>query len=264
MRPQIQYKAAPAFTMGIEGRTVTGVFAVHGNVDDGGDRSHPGVFGDFSVDGRRRVVHLWQHDASQPPPATIDRIFEVSAADLPPAVRAYAPDATGGVAVQRTYLETPRAEEVLAGLKAGAITEMSYAYVPTRWDYEESDASPWGIVRNIYQSELYDTSDVNWGMNPATSAEGRKDAGRPLAIAHDTVLAAVAAYTSRYQDLASLRAKEGRVLSEANRTRIKDAVTAMEQARAALQELLDATETGKGAPLPPALLWRARALAAQL
>ena len=41
--------------------------------------------------------------------------------------------------VTRTYLDTPRANEVLAGLKAGAIAEMSYAYDVTKWDYEEID-----------------------------------------------------------------------------------------------------------------------------
>jgi HK97 family phage prohead protease len=251
-----EYKAAPAFTMGIEDRTVTGIFAVHGNVDEGGDKSHPGVFGDFTVGGRSRVVFLWQHDASQPPIAKIDRIFEVAKADLPPAVRLYAPDATGGTAVQRTYLETPRGNEVLAGLKAGAISEMSYAYQPTKWDFEEVEGARYPVIRNIYQSELLDASDVNWGMNPATSADGRK--GQPLEIEHQTVLAAVDAHIKRYQALATLRAKEGRVLSDANRKRIADAIEALAGAKDALDALLAMSEPQKTEALKadPAVIQR--------
>lgn len=235
----MEYKAAPAFTMGIEDRTVTGIFAVHGNVDDGHDRSAPGLFGDFTAGGRKRAVFLWQHDSATPPTATIDRLFEVVPADLPPAVKLYAPDATGAVAVTRTYLDTPRANEVLAGLKAGAITEMSYAYDPKEWSFED-DGETGPTIRNLVRAELFDVSDVNWGMNPATSADGRK--GRPIAVEHAMVLAAVADYTKRYQHLSELRAKEGRVLSGETRKRIEDAVDALAMAQTTLKALLAATD----------------------
>lgn len=238
-----EYKSLPQFTKQISDRTVEGVFAVHGNVDDGGDRGHPGLFGEFTAGNRRRAVFLWQHDAGAPPIATIDRLYEVSGADLPPAVKLYAPDATGGVAVVRTYLDTPRGSEVLAGLKAGAIREMSYAYEPKRWDYEEQAEG--GMVRNLYAADLLDVSDVNWGMNPATSADGTKS-GRPLAVEHTAALAAVDAYIARWKDLTALRAKEGRVLSGENRKRIESAVEALDGAATALKDLLAATDPGKG------------------
>jgi hypothetical protein len=240
-------KSLPQFTKAIDGRTVDGIFCVHGNIDDGRDRSHPGLFGDFTVGGRRRAVFLWQHNAMAPPIAKIERVYEVAKADLPPAVKLYAPDASGGVGVARTYLETPRGDEVLAGLASGAITEMSYAYEPTKWDFEEVEGG--GVIRNLYRCDLLDISDVNWGMNPATSADGTKTA-RPLIVEHATVLAAVGAYIERYQQLAALRAKEGRVLSGENRKRIEEALDALDGARTALKELLAATEkpeTGKTA-----------------
>jgi ABC-type lipopolysaccharide export system ATPase subunit len=59
---------------------------------------------------------------------------------------------------------------------------------------------------------------------------------------HATALAAVATLTSRYSDLAALRAKDGRVLSGENRTRIKAAVSALQDAVALLDQLLSATE----------------------
>lgn len=244
----LEYKSLKAELMGIEDRTATGLFAVHGNVDSGDgwssrDRSHPGLFGDFLAKGRARAQFLWQHDGSAPPIATIDRLFEVNAADLPPAVKLYAPDATGGVAVTRTYLETARANEVLAGLKAGAIREMSYAYEATRWDYEKSDDAPEATIpiRNLYAAELFDVSDVNWGMNPATSADGSKT-GQPLNEQHDAVLAAVRAYHSRLKALAELRAKEGRVLSGESRKRVEAALDALNSAGVALKDLLSASD----------------------
>lgn len=261
----LEYKSRKAELMGIEDRTVTGLFAVHGNVDAGDgwssrDRSHPGLFGDFLADGRARAQFLWQHDGSAPPIATIDRLFEVSAADLPPAVKLYAPDATGGVAVTRTYLETPRANEVLFGLKAGAIREMSYAYDATRWDYEKTDdAEPGAIpIRNLYAAKLFDVSDVNWGMNPATSADGSKT-GQPLNEHHDAVLAAVRAYHSRLKALAELRAKEGRVLSGESRKRVEAALDALNSASTALKDLLSASEPPPKAEPDRAAIRRLRA-----
>lgn len=236
----IEYKAAPAFTLGIDNRTATGIYAVHGNVDGGGDRSYPGVFGDFTANGRSRARFLWQHDSTQPPIATIDRVYEVTRADLPPAVLSYAPNASGGTAVTRTYLDTPRASEVFAALSAGALTEMSYAYDAKEWTFTEENDRP---VRELYKAELFDISDVNWGMNPATSADGQK--GSPLHIEHSMALAAVDSYIKRYQDLAALRAKEGRVLSGENRKRIESAMEALAGAIAALKDLLSATEPQK-------------------
>lgn len=250
----IEYKASKAFTLGIDGRTVTGIFCVHGNVDDGDgwssrDRSHPGLFGDFTVEGRRRAVFLWQHRSQDPPIATIDELFEVVRADLPPAVLRYAPDASGGVGCKRTYLDTPRGNEVLAGLSSGALSEMSYAYEPKRWDFEQTgDTGAYSPpIRNLYQAALYDVSDVNWGMNPATSADGAKIA-LPVHDHHAAVLAAAATYTERIKALADLRAKDGRILSAENRKRIEEAAASIETAAVTLRDLLAASEPPKAAP----------------
>lgn len=233
----MEFKAAPAFTTGIEGRVVRGVFAVHGNVDEGGDRSHPGSFLSVAKGGRLRARFVWQHRTDEPPVAAIREIRELSRAELPASVLAFAPDATGGVEVAREYLDTPRGNEILIGIKAGAIEEMSYAYDVTAHDY--TDVPGLGTVREIRGVTLYDISDVLWGMNPATIAAKRL----PLAEHSETVLAAVKGYTKRLQDLNALRAKEGRVLSGANRKRISEAVEALANAKTALEDLLTATET---------------------
>lgn len=244
----IEYKSIKAVMMGIQDRTVTGIFCVHGNVDAGDgwsyrDRSHPGLFGDFTADGRKRAVFLWQHNSYDPPTATIDRLFEVMRADLPPAVLKYAPDATGGVGVSRTYDTDDYSDRIFRKIQSGALTEMSYAYEARRFDFEKPTDGGDMMVRNLYEADLYDVSDVNWGMNPATSSDGSK--GRPLQIEHATVLAAVKAYTDRYQQLSELRAKEGRVLSGENRKRIEAAIEALDAATKTLADLLAATESPK-------------------
>lgn len=246
----MEYKASKAFTMGIEGRTVTGIFAVHGNVDDGNgwssrDRSHPGVFGDFSVDGRKRVVFLWQHNSYDPPIAAIDQLFEVARADLPPAVLKYAPDATGGTAVKRTYLETPRGDEVLAGLVNDAITEMSYSYDPTRWDFEKGPSDSDIRIRNIYEADLYDCSDVCWGMNPATSADGTKGQNwkaQPLIAHAGAVEAAIAELAARLVELKERRSKEGRTFSAANYSALTGIADSLDTLGADLRSVLDKAE----------------------
>jgi len=246
----MEYKSSKAFTMGIEGRTVTGIFAVHGNIDDGDgwssrDRSHPGLFGDFTVDGRKRAVFLWQHNSYEPPIATIDQLFEVARADLPPAVLQYAPGTTGGTGVKRTYLETNRANEVLSALSAGALSEMSYAYDPTRWDYEKGPSDSDIRIRNLYEADLFDVSDVTWGMNPATSADGSKGQDwkvQPLTAHAGAVEAAIAELAARLVELKARRLKEGRTFSSANYTALITIADSLDTLSVDLRTVLDKSE----------------------
>jgi hypothetical protein len=69
--------------------------------------------------------------------------------------------------VTRKYLDTDRGNEILEGIKAGAINEMSFGFNPIKYDFEDVDGM---LVRNLKEVRLWDTSDVNWGANPATVA----------------------------------------------------------------------------------------------
>jgi hypothetical protein len=265
----MEYKASKTFTMGIDGRTVTGIFAVHGNVDDGDgwssrDRSHPGMFGDFTVDGRKRAVFLWQHNSMEPPTATIDQLFEVARADLPPAVLKYAPDTTGGTAIKRTYLETARASEVFAALSSGALSEMSYSYDPTRWDFEKGPSDSDIRIRNLYEADLYDVSDVNWGMNPATSADGAKGLdwkAQPLLAHAGAVEAAIADLAARLAELKQRRLKEGRTFSSANYTALNGIADSLDGLTVDLRGVLDSAEPKQKNDMRRLLLETQRTLA---
>ncbi len=160
-------KTLPTYTKDIDGRSVVGIFAVHGHRDSYDDISHPGSFGKTLAEGKMRLKYLWQHDFNAPPVAAVKSIREVGRDALPDEVLQRAPDATGGVEVVREYLDTPRGNEVLTGIKAGAIQEQSYGYDAVKFDFNEVD----GItIRNLREVRLYEVSDVLWGANDATLA----------------------------------------------------------------------------------------------
>lgn len=235
-------KVLPQFTKEINGRTVTGIFAVNGNVDSGNDMSINGAFAKRLADGsRKRVRHLWNHNSMKPPIASIREIREVGRDELPEAVLQYAPDATGGVLVTREYYEgVELANWVLAGIKAGDITEMSYAYDVHDWDYEDRDGRKVRLLKDI---EIFDTSDVNWGMNPATvTVKGLTGDGLTFTQYGEAVATALADYLERIKDRRNFRAKEGRVLSSANRERIKTLVSSLHEVAGDLEQLLTETE----------------------
>jgi uncharacterized protein len=157
----------------VDGRTVTGIFAVLGNRDSVGDRVMPGAFTKTFSEGRRRARHLWNHDGFAPPIARIVDLYEIGKSDLPQDVLEFAPDAIGAAIVVREYLDTPRANEVLEGIKAGAIEEMSFAFrVPAnKAEAKQEDINGEKVLtRFVREVQLFDTSDVNWGANNATLA----------------------------------------------------------------------------------------------
>lgn len=167
-----EIKATPFHVKAIKGREVTGIFAVMGNLDDYNDKGWPGMFSKTLSERSGKILHLWQHDFSSPPIAKITSLREVGREELPPDVLTAAPEALGGAEVTREYLDTPRANEVLENLKAGVPLQMSYAYDPIKYDYEELPGAKyeWERQRNLREVRLWETSDVLWGANAATVA----------------------------------------------------------------------------------------------
>lgn len=213
-RGPMEYKSFVHQVKEVNGRIVTGYAGIYGNVDSGNDRTWPGAFKKTIKERAGRVRHLWQHDLTQPPIAAIRELREVGKADLPADVLRQYPDATGGLLVTREYLDTPRGDEVLKGIISGAVSEMSFGYDPVKYDYE-GDAKAGTQIRNLRECRLWDTSDVNWGMNEATLA-AKKDP----AILFTELLANLKA--AQGLDPAALKA--GRVLSASNLARLKAAL----------------------------------------
>ncbi len=214
--------------IGEDGRTVTGLAAVFGNIDAGYDRLHKGAFKKTLNENGGRVKHLWQHDMGAPPIAVVKELAEVGRDELPADVRKQFPDATGGLRVVRKYLDTPRGNEILAGITGGAITEMSFAYDPLKYDFEELKADgdlPGTVVRNLREVRLWETSDVVWGMNAATVASKSVDYR----------IEQLDRLVAELRDTADPEGKAGRVLSARNLSRLRDALTVLSEILAAAE-----------------------------
>ena len=168
----MEYKSFPSVVKAIEGRRVTGIASVFGNIDSYSDIVHNGSFKKTIKERRSRFRHMWQHDFYSPPIAKITNIQEIGKEDLPDQLRKI-DEVTGGLEVEREYLTSQRADEVFQGIVAGALNEMSFAFEPTKYDYEEFSKERNGktstfLVRHIREVRLWETSDVNWGANPLT------------------------------------------------------------------------------------------------
>lgn len=185
--PTAEVKATP-FALFAKGgqageRTRAGIFAVFGNRDREGDRVQPGAFTKTWAEGKKNIVHLWDHGQSDItlPTASVDDLYEIAKSDLPDEVLEFAPDATGGAVVVRTYVKSQLGDHLIAAVDSGAIKQMSFAYtIPLgkdeviREQYKGETVST-RIIREVRQ---YDTSDVRWGANGATIAELKSILGR--------------------------------------------------------------------------------------
>jgi len=227
------YKYLPFFLKEIDAakRLVTGIFAVHGNVDSGGDMSVNGSFGKRLNNGdRSRVRFLWGHNSMNPPIASVKSIREVEKSELPAKVLEWAPEATGGVEVVRKYYDgVPLAEWVFKGIQEEDITEMSYAYDIHEFTIKKLEDGSDREIRILQDVELYDISDVNWGMNPATAGvKGLPVPGTTFVQHSALVESTVEEFLARVRDRKSLREQEGRTLSEATRGRLAKMVSELE------------------------------------
>jgi len=140
---------------------------------------------------------------------------EVSHDEMPAGTLGAYPQAVGALVGEVQYLDTPRGGEVLAGIKAGAITENSIGYDPVKFDFEEVAGTEWGNVRNLREVRLWDVSPVVWGMNSATTNLKSVAGADPRLLQLSLSIAPL---------LAPDALKAGRVLNAANLERLKVAL----------------------------------------
>jgi len=134
--------------------TVTAIFATTGNEDSVGDIIQPGAFRKTLRERGNRIRVLWNHQFDQPPIGVIEDIKEQPMEDS---------DFQTALVAKVRFLDTPRAREVLEGIRQGAITEASIAFdlVKGKWKFENNK-------RIISELILWDISFVNWGANDKT------------------------------------------------------------------------------------------------
>jgi hypothetical protein len=177
-----EYKQFPATITEIdeEQGIVTAIVSVFGIEDDGGDIIHAGAFTKTLAENGHRVRVLNSHfslDVLSVVGKPIS-IREIGRDELPAAVLARYPEATGGLETVTKYLiDTPEGAGVFARIKAGAIDEYSIGFDTMQSDIshiDTPDADPYP-VRNIRQVRLWEFSPVVWGMNSATTTVNVKD-----------------------------------------------------------------------------------------
>ncbi len=125
-------------------------------------------------------------------------------------------------------MDTQAGQEAYKTIKGmGDLQQYSWGFRVVDAAYEQRDGE---YIRIIKRAEVFEVSPVLIGANSGTYTLGIKGSSQPLADHSEAALAAVKDLAERYKSLAGLRAKEGRVLSDANRRRLaamKDAITQM-------------------------------------
>lgn len=151
------------------------------------------------------------------------------------------------------FLETDAGLEAYKTVKAlslAGLQEWSWGFRVIDAGYEQRDEK---FVRVIKRAEVFEVSPVLVGAGVGTYTLGIKEGVSSADVGHstladqaDAVQAAVVDLASRYKALAALRAKEGRVLSEANRKRLGNLLDALRAVETDIDELLTATAPEKG------------------
>lgn len=141
------------------------------------------------------------------------------------------------------FLDTDAGLEAYKTVKAmGPLQEWSWGFRVVDAGYEQRDEK---FVRVIKRADIFEVSPVLVGAGVGTYTLGIKG-GSPLTDQVDMALAAMRDLADRYKALAALRAKEGRVLSDANRQRLGSLLEALRTVESDIADLLASTERDDG------------------
>lgn len=200
-------------------------FAQIGVVDKDGDISQPGSFPTKAV-----PMSAYGHSSWM--------------GDLPTGRGAIREEGGWAIFEGKFFLDTTAGADTYKTVKNMAeLQEWSYGYQPLDFEYLTTAGS---TVRSLKKQDVFEVSPVIVGAGVGTHTRGIKaaDSGASLPYADHLSLGleTVKAIAARSKDRAEFRAKEGRTLSSANRDRLISLATAIGEALASLQSLLDETE----------------------
>lgn len=187
--------------------------------------------------------------------------------DLPIGEALLSVEGDRAVARGRLYLNTTAGKEHYEVLRArGGSQEWSFSYIVSKAAEDTVDGVP---ARIIQAMDVLEVSPVLMGAGINTRTDAIKSAGRPLRGHIVGLQDDLTDLVARAEALAAMRAKEGRVLSAANRTLLSDLLGALKEAAKRLEDLLDAAEPQKEPPkserlVPAYLLDQYLALKSQL
>jgi HK97 family phage prohead protease len=133
---------------------VTGYFSVFGNVDSDGDMIMPGSFTktikENGPEGKNRVMHLWQHNPSEP-------------IGKPHVLK----EDSYGLYFESKLADTARGADTLKLYDAGIINEHSIGFNTVKKEQK-------GTYVEIQEIKLWEGSTVTWGANEMTYTTGIK------------------------------------------------------------------------------------------
>jgi len=146
-------------------------------------------------------------------------------------------------------METDQGRNGYHTVKAMAdLQEWSYGYDPLDFSFEQRDGKQVRVLRKV---DVFEVSPVLVGAGIGTHTRAIKSggpgAGLPFADHLALALEQAEAVAARAKGRADFRAKEGRVLSGANRERLLSLAGALDEASKALRALLDESDPDKGA-----------------
>lgn len=205
--------------------SVRAVFSTLNVIDKDGDVTLPGAFGEQMVN-----IAAWGHNWG----------------DLPSGDGKISEQGTDAIFAGSFYLGTPQGDTTYQTLKQ----RFDRGVVAQEWSYGfsvlESDFGKFlgQDVRFLKKLKVFEVSPVMVGAGENTRTLDMK--GMTYQDHGDEVLAALSAYVERSKELAALRAKEGRLLSAANRERLVSLAETVRKSLTELEGLLDATDPGKG------------------
>jgi uncharacterized protein len=231
------------------------IVSVFLNEDMGGDIVMPGFFAQSletrrTADGRPRVKGVWAHDWTTPVAKTLEARELLPGDPLLPTRLS----GNGGLYIKGQFnLDTQRGREAFSDLKFGSIDEFSIGamVIEQSWDNEKG-------IRRLIRGDFLEWSPVLLGMNDQTMLLSTKGYVENAEALEREVLAFVER-TARRRDFRAT-AKEGRVLSQANREKLKSIRDGLGAVIPQLDEILTATEPAPKEDAGKALRLRARAI----
>jgi len=178
MKERIQKNFHGYVTKADEG-VVEAIVNVFGIVDYGNDIVQKGAFGKTIAERWNKILILDQHNTDSVTHAVAKTlaIRELEAAELPMALLAEYPEATGGLWVKMQFmLDDPKSAAIYTRIKNGLIGEYSIGFDIIQQRFERVEWRGQKVnARIISEVKLYEVSSVLWGMNQATATVSAKE-----------------------------------------------------------------------------------------
>lgn len=182
----LEYRAMATYTANIDESEgiVEAIVNVFGVVDGAMSIIQNGAFAKTINENGRRFKVLNSHngwDVLSVVGVPLE-VREIGRDDLPEAILAQYPEATGGLWTRTKYLlDTPEGAGVFARIKAGAVNEYSIGFKAIKAEYRDMMIDGQEMaVRVIKEIALWEYSPVIWGSNPATGTVDVRGEDMPL------------------------------------------------------------------------------------